>query len=75
MAHEWQIDLPIDVLADQWYVGTVVNESAAPSADVYVDINSIAVTANYGSPTGERLHDVSVFLWHALTLLPGQCSS
>jgi hypothetical protein len=49
-AHEWQIDFAYRRLAaDQWYVGTDVNESAAPFGHtLYVDINSIAVTANYG---------------------------
>ena len=50
MAHEWQIDFAYRRLsADQWYVGTAVNESAAPfGRTLYVDINSIAVAANYG---------------------------
>src|SRR5258707_5321573 len=49
-AHEWQIDFAYRRLsADQWYVGTRVNESAAPFGHtLYVNINSIAVTANYG---------------------------
>jgi hypothetical protein len=49
-AHEWQIDFAYRRLAaDQWYVGTNVNESAAPFGHtLYVNINSIAVTANYG---------------------------
>ncbi len=50
MAHEWQIDFAYRRLsADQWYVGTAVNGSAAPFGHtLYVNINSIAVTANYG---------------------------
>jgi hypothetical protein len=50
MAHEWQIDFAYRHLsADQWYVGARVNESAAPFGHtLYVNINSLAVTANYG---------------------------
>jgi hypothetical protein len=49
-AHEWQIDFAYRRLsADQWYVGTRVNESAAPFGHpLYVGINALAVTANYG---------------------------
>jgi hypothetical protein len=49
-AYEWQIDFAYRRLsADQWYVDANVNESAAPFGHtLYVNINSIAVTANYG---------------------------
>ncbi len=49
-AHEWQIDFAYRHLyADQWYVGTGVNENAAPFGHaLYLKINSLTVTANYG---------------------------
>lgn len=49
-AGEWQIDFAYRRLsANQWYVGTNVNESAAPFGHpLYLNISSIAVTANYG---------------------------
>jgi hypothetical protein len=49
-AHEWQIDFAYRRLsADQWYVGNIVNEAAAPFGHtLYVNIQSVAVTANYG---------------------------
>src|SRR5438477_7783257 len=49
-AREWQIDLSYRHLsADEWYVGTNVNESAAPfSHPLYLDIHSVALTLNYG---------------------------
>jgi hypothetical protein len=50
MAHEWQIDFAFRRLsADRWYVGSSINENAAPFGhSLYVNINSFTVTANYG---------------------------
>jgi hypothetical protein len=49
-AGEWQIDVAYRRLAaDEWFVGTKVNEAAAPFGHtLYVNVNSITVTTNYG---------------------------
>lgn len=48
--HQWQIDVSYRHLtADEWYVGTNVNEAAAPFGHpLYLDIHSVAFTFNYG---------------------------
>jgi len=47
---EWQVGASYRHLyADQWFVGTKVNESAAPfSKPLYLDINSLDLSVTYG---------------------------
>lgn len=49
-AGEWQIDFAYRRLsADEWFVGTRVNEGAAPFGHtLFVNVNSLTVTTNYG---------------------------
>lgn len=48
--HHWQIDFAYRHLgADEWFVGTQVNEAAAPFGHpLFLNIHSFDVTANYG---------------------------
>jgi hypothetical protein len=49
-AHQWQIDLSYRYLpADQWYVGSDVQESSAPfGKPLFLNINSLNISVDYG---------------------------